>query len=33
MAVLGNELEFYTWLREKMPIASDRISPNLLIFY
>ena len=32
MAVLGNELEFYTWLREKMPIASDNISGQPLDF-
>ena len=31
-AVLGNERKAQSWLREKMPSASDRISPNLLIF-
>src|SRR5437867_974680 len=33
VAVLCHELKLHSWLREKMPIASDRISPNLLIFY
>src|SRR5436305_15244734 len=32
LALLGNELKFHSWPREKMPIASDRISPKLLIF-
>src|SRR5437667_8999343 len=33
VAVLGNELECYTWLREKMPKASDKTSrENILTF-
>jgi len=32
LLMLGNKLIFQAGTREKMPIASDRISPNLLIF-
>src|SRR5579875_2353985 len=32
LAVLGDERELHSWPREKMPIASDRISLNHLIF-
>ena len=32
LAVLRNELKLHSWPREKMPIASDNISENLLIF-
>jgi hypothetical protein len=32
LLVFCDELKFYAWTREKMPIASDRISLNLLIF-
>jgi hypothetical protein len=33
VALLGHERKAQSWLREKMPSASDRISPHLLIFH
>jgi hypothetical protein len=32
VAVLGHAVKFHRWPRAKMASASDRISPNLLIF-